>query len=522
MISLSFIKGNKLKLGLNLGLFFIFIFIIIAKIPFLFDPPWYSDEGIYAAVAHEMNSGELLYKDVWDNKPPIIYYTYLIGIKLFNNPLFFARFLTVITAIISTILFYKIIKKVFINKKYFIPVFLFALFFSTPFLEGNIANAENYYALFSVAGLYFLLQGFDKKKYLFLFGLMYGIGVMIKIHPLFEFIALFIFLILSNLKKEGIVDYFKKDFKYLIYPIIGLLIPFIFFSLVFIFQGNFTDFINTLLSQGTNYIKNDYNNIIDFLIGSLTGKTILLITSIVIISYLYFKKNIFKNDYFLLIILLFIFSLYSVFLSGRIYIHYLLEIVCPSILLVIYFINYISGKRNTEKILYYLLITFIFLSLITPFAIFVKDKAEEAKSKGRDLWSYSSYYLYHYIDFGKKVSGNITEAEYNSQFDGNINRLYELVNRTNSLKNKNIFVLDDIPWYYVLSDSNDSSKYVVYYHLGQEKVNLDQFLNNLNAEYILTNDELYDKYDVKFTNYIKENYTLEKTFEIYKIYKKNS
>ena len=52
-------------------LFAICLVFVILRIPSLIEPYWYGDEGIYQVVGHAINSGEILYKDIWDNKPPL-------------------------------------------------------------------------------------------------------------------------------------------------------------------------------------------------------------------------------------------------------------------------------------------------------------------------------------------------------------------------------------------------------------------------------------------------------------------
>src|SRR3990167_6749540 len=69
---------------LTLILFVIFLF----RLPSLFEPYWYGDEGIFAAVAANLNQGGVLYQTAWDNKPPMIYLTYAAIFKLFGVSMF--------------------------------------------------------------------------------------------------------------------------------------------------------------------------------------------------------------------------------------------------------------------------------------------------------------------------------------------------------------------------------------------------------------------------------------------------
>ena len=44
----------------------------LLRLPSLFEPYWYGDEGIYQAVAMLVNNGAHLYSGAWENKPPLL------------------------------------------------------------------------------------------------------------------------------------------------------------------------------------------------------------------------------------------------------------------------------------------------------------------------------------------------------------------------------------------------------------------------------------------------------------------
>src|SRR5437867_2962954 len=63
----------------------------LLRLPSLFEPPWYDDEGIYAAVANSLLNGQSLYTQVLDNRPPGIYLIYSVIIGLFGPNLLFIK-----------------------------------------------------------------------------------------------------------------------------------------------------------------------------------------------------------------------------------------------------------------------------------------------------------------------------------------------------------------------------------------------------------------------------------------------
>src|SRR5947199_77352 len=129
-----------------------FIWILIAicvgffilRLPSLIEPDWYGDEGIYQVIGIALHHRRGLYTDIWDNKPPLLYLLY----ALFNSDLFSVRLVSLLFGVTATIFFFFLSRKLFgEGKASIIATVVFALLFSTPYLEGNIANAENFMLL---------------------------------------------------------------------------------------------------------------------------------------------------------------------------------------------------------------------------------------------------------------------------------------------------------------------------------------------------------------------------------------
>src|SRR4030042_2662430 len=86
----------------------ILLLIFIFRLPSLFEPFWYGDEGIFAAVASNLNQDGVLYQTSWDNKPPMIYLTYAAIFKFFGVSMFWLRLVTVIVVLSTAAILYEI------------------------------------------------------------------------------------------------------------------------------------------------------------------------------------------------------------------------------------------------------------------------------------------------------------------------------------------------------------------------------------------------------------------------------
>ena len=115
----------------------------LLRLPSLFEPYWYGDEGIYQAIGITLRDGGTLYQDAFDNKPPLLYVIYAI----FNSEQYLVRAASLVFGIASVWAYLLLAKLLFPKKSRWILYFttaLFAVLFGLPLLEGNIANAENF------------------------------------------------------------------------------------------------------------------------------------------------------------------------------------------------------------------------------------------------------------------------------------------------------------------------------------------------------------------------------------------
>src|SRR5438552_2689112 len=122
-------------------LIFLNLLFFLLRLPSLFEPYWYGDEGIYQAIGLALRNGEVLYRDIWDNKTPALYYLYAI----LGSDQFLTKLASLIFGIVGITFFYLLARKLFLKSwVYRTSTFIFALFFGLPIIEGNIANAENF------------------------------------------------------------------------------------------------------------------------------------------------------------------------------------------------------------------------------------------------------------------------------------------------------------------------------------------------------------------------------------------
>ena len=227
---------------------FPFLLTIFLRLPAFYEPHWYEDTGMYSAIGVALNHGAVLYGTVFDNKTPFIYYLYALYEHIPLSLTFVYQSVSLILALLTQYFIFKIAQLKFGNKVAVISSILFALLVGSVFLEGTLANAENYYMFFSVLSIYIILKNVPDISFLKLYiaGLIIGLGVMFKVSVIFDAFAVIVyFFFIFDFKK-----YFKSSFFYTL----GLFTPLVIFLIYEFFIHNLSNAIYAIFLYNLGYV----------------------------------------------------------------------------------------------------------------------------------------------------------------------------------------------------------------------------------------------------------------------------
>lgn len=165
------------------------------RYPSLFEPRWYGDEGIFAAVAQDLRGGQMLYSDAWDNKPPLIFYTYAAVQSLFGTGVMPLHAVTAIVVLATQAAVIAISVTLYGWRQGCVAGALFAFVMSTPIIEGNLAMTETYMVLpASLAVLSYVLASrrheSERSGYYLAAGVLLGVAAAYKQVAVFDAAAL--------------------------------------------------------------------------------------------------------------------------------------------------------------------------------------------------------------------------------------------------------------------------------------------------------------------------------------------
>lgn len=432
-------KKHYLILALILFLTFIFRF------PSLYEPFWYGDEGIFAAVARNLNQGGVLYQTAWDNKPPAIYLTYQAIFSVFGVSMFWLRLVTAVVVMIAAAVIYEIGQKVLGKKRALVAAFAFGFLTSLRIVEGNLALTEIFMVLpISLAMMIAILRKFDYLA-LFVAGILFAIASLYKQVGALEAAALGIFLLLVRPK-------FSEFVKSGAVLSIGFIIPFAVTIAYFAPKNLVGDYVFAAYTYYQIYLGESPRY-------QLLVNVLKFLPIMAAIWYGLRKKLKGQIDIFHLFLLWTAFSALGSYFSGRTYGHYLVQAI-PAVSLLMASVSF-KFKFKKEQILFAL---FFFIPLIFLTKLLFTDFLTGGPINQVKYWR-------NFLEF---AFGRIGLSAYNGFFDRNVNSImaagdfFDTNKRsfsTNSARGATAYIWGDLPWLYAVADLKNPSRYVTSFHV---------------------------------------------------------
>ncbi len=491
---------------------FPYILTVLLRIPAFFEPHTYTDTGIYSAVGIGLNHGDVLYRNIFDNKPPFIYYLYSYLERIPFSLTFEYQMLSLISTLLTEFLVYKIARIKFGEKVAILSTLFFSIFIASAFFEGNVANVENYFMFFTTLSIYLIIKNDKFRKsilYTYLLGVILGLGVMFKVSAILDgFFVIVLFFFIFEADSHDFKSFIKNSWFYGI----GVLSPMILFLLYEILIHNFKNAINAMFLYNIPYVSYQASNrILGFSYFKFT-----LVMFFIAIIFIYFLYKKFKIDINIVIIILwFLCDYYASVISGRGYLHYLLQPLVPFSILLAYLIFLVIRSNIIYKIIIVVSTTLFVYILLFYFLIY------------KPYWLIPIQYqnkVNYYPTFISYITGQSSKSQYYHFFKGNSydNIASELNNI--GVKGRRIFVMANYPWLYYKTKTIPDIPYSDDFMLRNGErtyYNKAYFYLERHNPYVI----VYFNDGLDFTQLftlIKDKYTLLKTVDGVQIYKMKS
>jgi len=282
--SLDFIVKYKWWLLAGLLVLFLFFFLRLFNLTIL---PVFVDEAIYVRWSQVMKAEPTLrFLPLSDGKQPLFMWATIPFLKIFNDPLFAGRFLSVLTGLASLIGISLISWRLFKDK---LVVLLSALFYTIlPFFVffDRLALVDSMLLMFTIWIVYFGLLFIQKPQlsFSFILGFLLAGGLLTKSPAIFAAILIPTFLLFFKFRKEKKESCFRKYLKVLsllafIY-VIGLgIYNFLLrlgpgFEMIAIRNKDYIFSVKEILSHPLDPLRPHLGDLVKWF-GSLFGRTII-------------------------------------------------------------------------------------------------------------------------------------------------------------------------------------------------------------------------------------------------------
>ena len=360
------------------------------------------DVNAFFTVGKAMMNGLVPYKDLLEQKGPILYLIYGIGYLITSKSFLGVFIIECFFQSICLFYAYKIVK-LFINEKYafiILPIMFTTVATCNSFAHGG--SAEEFCFPFFMISLYYFLNYLKNKemnsKIIFINGLIAGIVFLIKYNLCGFWLSWMMFLFFDYIFQKK----FKDSFKYCFLFLAGMSIPFLLFSIYFIMGNGLKEFIYTyfylnITKYGNN---NDYGifrkiiSSINIFINNILNGNGILIYSLFLGVIIFIEtsiKNVKNKIYLFLMILI---SIIFTFIGGQNLIYYSLVWILFTLLAWIQLFKWFDQKfpkvKNFKYIYLIMIPTFIFCIYFSYHnanyrALLFKPKKEMAQYVFRDI-----------------------------------------------------------------------------------------------------------------------------------------
>jgi 4-amino-4-deoxy-L-arabinose transferase-like glycosyltransferase len=451
------------------------------RFPFL-QEPLERDEGAYAYIAQRMLQGEVPYRDIYDHKPPVVYFIYAGVFKLFGDSLAGIRIFTLFFSLILTLLIFAVGYQLWGRSAGLLSAFIYALFSGGPYIQGTSANTETFMVLPLLLALGCFLQARKNRAeiWMFLAGLFSGLAVMIKQVALLNFLVLAGFLLMPKRQKGK--SFFAMALGFLIFPLL--------FVFYFGWKGALPDFANILIFENVDYVSRQPWLWSQLFTVIMKENSILWVLSISSVLYIFFKDRRYEN---VLVAVWGVLSVGGIFLGKTFYGHYFIQAI-PA------------------------------FSLLSAYAIL--NFKERIKQPGAMIMAGAFSLLLMAIIFNNQVGFYFSSPDEISIKKYGINnfvvakKVASFLERNTASRDR-IYVWGAEPEVYFYSCRRSASKYIYYYPLFFNKQARFQMLKDLEKNpprYIVwTNQEVF--YQNLF-DYLQSNYRKVESFDSWEIWKK--
>lgn len=215
---------------------------MLVRIPF-FNNGLHTDEVIYSFGAQLLLEGDLPYRDLWDHKPPGIYFTYAAAFAIFGEGAHAVRIVASLFMAGSIVVVFQLADHLFGKRVAYVAASAMALFSGSQIIQASAANVDTFMVLPLVSSLFIALLAWERRSWqlALVAGALGGIAFDFKATAAFTLLAIPAYWLWS-LKVEKALD-FRRAVVMLSAVAGGFVVVQVIVILFFVANGAFEDLI---------------------------------------------------------------------------------------------------------------------------------------------------------------------------------------------------------------------------------------------------------------------------------------
>ncbi len=371
-----------------------------------------------------MNHGYTLYRDIWENKPPVLYLAYAAVYHWLGPSLIAVRIGAAVAALICVVLIAGLARR--FSPDRWAAVALFAgLLLGVPFLEGTTANAEIFLIVWTSLGVFLALRG-----RLLLAGLCLAVAIFIKAVGAFDAAALALYLVFHR-------DTIRQGVRYALPYGVSLAICLLLAGIVCAWAGILRPMLADAVLYDLGYVGHANGGGLPWL--ALLKATILIALTIPLL------RRPFPYLWLL-------WGAAGALVSGRFFGHYALQAVPALCLAAGMALDRGRAAQLSSRALLWMLPTcFVLLALLSALAGWGMAASGHDSILARRLQWYPNAVRY--------ALGTESYSTYRSQVDDHVNRNIRVADAIKHLPPGKLLVWGNTPWVYVLSGRLPATPY---------------------------------------------------------------
>jgi 4-amino-4-deoxy-L-arabinose transferase-like glycosyltransferase len=218
------------------------------------------DSGFYAYIGKAILHGQVLYRDVWDDKPPLGYYLNAIALLIFGQTAWGVWWSSVIWITGCMVLFFLVINRLFGGTTAGVSCAIFLMVLMNPelFQGGNLMEVYSLAPQIGVIGIVFLFFNKYRKTWLsIIVGVLTACAFLIKQPTIMLGCSSILMMTIYSLSERK----FREAFRSTVGFLFGFLGMMAMVSIYWIWVGAFNKLLDGSLLQGLSFIGGTENHL---------------------------------------------------------------------------------------------------------------------------------------------------------------------------------------------------------------------------------------------------------------------